>query len=363
MRMLSLLSRYVSRTFLTSFGVTLLCLFSIIVLFDFAEIQRRTSSKEITFLMKLNMVLLRAPHFLEQILPFLVFIAALFVFWRMNRTNELVIFRATGVSLWRIIFPISLTALFIGFVDLTVFNPLSTAMELRYEKLVKHSFEKEGEDIKVASTGLWLSEKMGSDQAIYRIDKIDLKKLEFQGLNIIITSPQNKFLERIDAKTAEIKGKNLILKEGWNVQIGKVSEYFSEKVIPTSLDQSKIKRLKVSRGLYSFWELPSYITLLETSGLHSLKYQMYWHSMLASVFWVAAMIILAAAFSCRPYRQGKTLLMILIGTLIGFFLYFFKDMTFALGTSGSLPPFIAAWLPPLITAMVGAAVVFNQEDG
>ena len=85
--------------------------------------------------------------------------------------------------------------------------------------------------------------------------------------------------------------------------------------------------------------------------------------MLAQAFWAGAIVFLAAAFSCRPYRQGKTLLLILIGILIGFLLYFFKDMIFAFGTAGSLPPIISAWLPPLITIMVGATLVFYQEDG
>ena len=109
--------------------------------------------------------------------------------------------------------------------------------------------------------------------------------------------------------------------------------------------------------------MPSYIALLDSSGLKSLKYRVYWHSLLASALWIGSMVLLAAAFSCRPLRQGKTLLMILIGLIVGFFLYFFKDVTFALGSSGRLPPLIAAWLPPCLTVMVGAVLVFNQEDG
>lgn len=363
MRLFSLLSRYASRSFLMSFGVTLLCLFIIVVLFDFAELQRRAGSKEINLGLKLNMVALHVPYFLEQILPFLVFVASLFVFWRMNRANELVIFRSTGISLWRLILPISFTAFLIGFVDLTVFNPLSSAMQARYEKLERRYFSKAKEDVKVSSTGLWLSEKIGPNQVIYRADKIDLKKLEFQNLNIIITSPQNKFIERIDAKSAQIQENHLNLKEGWALPFGKTAESFAEKSVETGLDQSKIENMKVSKGIFSFWKLPSYIALLEAAGLQSLKYQMHWHSMLAGSFWVGIMVLLAAAFSCRPFRQGKTILMILIGLISGFFLYFFKDMTFALGASGGLPPWIAAWLPPLVTAMVGAVIVFNQEDG
>ena len=363
MKIFNLLSRYVSRSFLASFGVALLCLLTIIILFDFAELQRRSGSKEVSLAIKLNMVLLRAPHFLEQVLPFLVFIAALFIFWRMNRANELLIFRSVGVSLWRLILPISLTALLIGFIDLTAFNPLSSALQARYEKLEKRYFSKSKEDIKVSSTGLWFSEKMGPNQAIYRANKIDLEKLEFQDLNLIITSPQNKFIERIDAKTARIQGNQLELKEGWNTHIGKAAVPFSYKSIKTSLNGKKIENMNISRGVFSFWKLPSYIALLESSGLHSLRYQMYWHSMLSSAFWVGAMILLAAAFSCRPLRQGKTILITVVGIIVGFFLYFFKDMTFALGASGGLPPIIAAWLPPFVTVMVGAVLVFNQEDG
>jgi len=363
MRIFGLLSRYASRSFLASFGGTLSCLFCIIILFDFAELQRRAGNKDISLVIKLKMVLLRSPHFLEQILPFLVFAAALFIFWRMNRTNELLICRSVGVSLWRLILPISLTALMIGFIDLTAFNPLSSIMQNQYEKLEKHYLSKTKDDMKVTSTGLWLSEKMGPNQAIYRADKIDFKSLTLLNPNIVIISPENNFIERLDAKTAQIQGNQLVLKEGWETHVGKSTIAFSEKTINTTLTKDKIERMKVSRATFSFWDLPSYISLLETSGLQSLKYQMYWHSMLAVTFWLGAMVLLAAAFSCRPHRQGKTVLILLIGLIVGFALYFFRDITFALGASGRLPPVIAAWLPPLLTLMVGAVLVFNQEDG
>lgn len=363
MKIFGLLSRYASRLFLVSFFKTLACLLFIILLFDFAELQRRAGDKDIALMIKLKMILLRSPYFLEQILPFLVFAAALFIFWRMNRANELLIFRSVGISLWRIILPISLTALMVGFVDLSAFNPLSSAMQKRYEKLEKRYLSKGKEDIKVTSTGIWLSEKMGSNQAIYRVDKIDLKTLILVNPNILISSPDNHFVERLDAKKAQIHGNHLVLKEGWETLVGKTSTSFAEKTIETSLNRDKIEGMKVSKATFSFWNLPSYISLLDTSGLHSLKYKMYWHSMLANTFWLAAMILLAAAFSCRPHRQGKTALILLAGLVVGFALYFFKDITFALGASGRLPPVIAAWLPPLLTLMVGAVLVFNQEDG
>ena len=363
MRIFGLLSLYSSFSFLRSFFGVLLCLFSVIILFDFAELQRRAGSKHIDLAIKIKMVFLRSPYLLEQVLPFLVFVAALFIFWKMNKNNELLIFRSVGVSLWRLILPIGLTALMIGFVDLAAFNPLSSAMQKQYEKLEKRYLSKSKEDIKVAATGLWLSEKMGPNQAIYRADKIDLKNLILFNPNIIIISPENHFLKRLDAKTAKIQGNQLILKDGWEINVKNFPRPFAEKIIETSLTANTIEEMKVSRAIFSFWNLPSYIALLESSGLHTRKYEMYWHSMLARTFWLGTMILLAAAFSCRPYKQGKVVLLLILGLVAGFSLYFFKDLTFALGTSGRLPPIIAAWLPPLVTLMIGAVLVFNQEDG
>jgi lipopolysaccharide export system permease protein len=360
---MNLLSRYVSRSFLLSFLTIFLCLFAIIFLFDFAELQRRTGTKEIDLLIKLNMVLLRSPQFLEQVLPFVVLVAALFMFWRMNRSNELVVIRASGVSFWRVILPISMTAILLGFFDLAVFNPLSSAMQTRYEKLEKSHLSKNKEDIKLSPTGLWFSEKRGSHQIIYRASKVDLKKMEFQDLNIITTSQKNKFIERLDARTGQLHRGYLDLNDGWDLKAGEVAEAFAKKSFPTSMNRKKIEQMQAGRATFSFWKLPAYISLLDTAGLQSLKYQMSWHSMLAGAFWLGFMVLLAAAFSCSPVRQGKSAFFIFLGLFSGLFLYLFKNMTFAIGASGGIPPIIAAWLPPLVTAMVGAVIVFSQEDG
>lgn len=363
MTLFGLLSRYVSRSFLYSFGTILACFFMIVILFDFAEIQRRAGSKAIGFINKFNLVLFRTPHLLEQAFPFIVFIAALFVFWRLNRSHELVIVRSIGISLWRLILPIGLTAFLIGCVILTIFNPLSSTLLGISQVLEKQYFSDSKGEVKIDSTGLWLSEQAGPNQIVYRASQVDLKNLELKDLNIIITSPQNKFLERIDAKIGQIQGDRLELTEGWEIQPGKVAQPFSQKSIETSLSKTKIEKMKVDRNTLSFWKLPAYINLLDASGLKSLQYRMHWHSLLATAFWFGAMVLLAAAFSCRPFRQGKMIVMIVAGLGAGFLLYFFKDVTFALGASGRLPPLIAAWLPTLLTLMVGAVLVFNQEDG
>jgi lipopolysaccharide export system permease protein len=49
--------------------------------------------------------------------------------------------------------------------------------------------------------------------------------------------------------------------------------------------------------------------------------------------------------------------------LTGFLLYFFTDVTHALGISGIVPVVLAAWAPATTALLLGMASLFNQEDG
>ena len=78
---------------------------------------------------------------------------------------------------------------------------------------------------------------------------------------------------------------------------------------------------------------------------------------------LAAMIMLAAAFSLRPQRQGHVVLVIVLGLLAGFLLYFLSNFVFALGLSGKIPVILAGWAPAVISAMLGMALLLHLEDG
>jgi len=55
--------------------------------------------------------------------------------------------------------------------------------------------------------------------------------------------------------------------------------------------------------------------------------------------------------------------LILAGSLTGFLLYFVSDVTQALGLSGILPAFLAAWSPTAVALLLGAATLLHLEDG
>jgi lipopolysaccharide export system permease protein len=74
------------------------------------------------------------------------------------------------------------------------------------------------------------------------------------------------------------------------------------------------------------------------------------------------MILLAAPVAQSLQRRGRSLAG---GIAIGFglgFLYFITDgLVMSLGESGAVPPFFAAWLPPLLFASLGGIMLIRLE--
>jgi len=55
--------------------------------------------------------------------------------------------------------------------------------------------------------------------------------------------------------------------------------------------------------------------------------------------------------------------MILAGVGAGFMLYVVSKIANDLGDGGVVPPTLAAWLPAIVTLLVGSTVLLHLEDG
>jgi lipopolysaccharide export system permease protein len=65
----------------------------------------------------------------------------------------------------------------------------------------------------------------------------------------------------------------------------------------------------------------------------------------------------------RLARLGGLGRVIVLSALAGFGVYFFGDVTQALGETGILPVVLAAAAPATAAILLGMTLVFHQEDG
>ena len=131
----------------------------------------------------------------------------------------------------------------------------------------------------------------------------------------------------------------------------------------TDLTVARIQDSFSSPSTVSFWELPRFIAALEATGFSALGHRLHWHSLVAEPMLYVAMILIAAVFSLRHNRRRGVLFAVAGGIATGFVLFFLSDLVLALAHSTRLPPLIAAWAPPLASALIGLAALMHAEDG
>ena len=93
------LSSYLARQVLIWCGGVFVVMLSITFLLDYLELIRRGAARpEATLGLLLEMAMLKLPHMAQEVLPFGILFGTMAAFWRLTRTNELVIARAAGFS-------------------------------------------------------------------------------------------------------------------------------------------------------------------------------------------------------------------------------------------------------------------------
>lgn len=359
------LSVYIARQFLTWCGVVFGAILLIVFLLDYIELIRRARLKaDVPLSLLLEMAALKLPHMAQEILPFGVLFGTMLAFWRLTRSNELVVARAAGVSVWQFLLPAILAALTIGIFAVAVFNPVASKMQRRYEMLENQLFRNTGGLSELGPTGLWLRQAdLSGLHALVHAERIAPGGLVLENVTFLFFGEDDLFTGRIDTAEARLEPGHWVLAKGMKWNREGIGEPFTRLDLKTNLTGSKIQESFTPPEAMSFWELPDYIHLLQVSGFPAQRHQLYWNALLARPLLLSSMVLVAAAFSLRMQRRGGTTLMIIGGMSAGFLLFFLSNVVFALGLSTTIPVALAAWTPAGISLLLGTSFLFHLEDG
>ena len=362
MHLAKTLSAYIARQYGAMVSVTFLL--------DYIELIRRGGTRaQASWGVLLEMAALKLPHTAQDVMPFAILFGTMLAFWRLTRSNELVVARAAGVSVWGFLSPAILVALLVGVVAVTLFNPIASAMEASYEKLDNRILRQAGDPLSLSNAGLWLRQSDAADgQIIFHGDKSnspDLLRpdLLLSNVSVYFLNRRSEFTSRIEARSARLDSGFWAIEDGQRFRLNEPPEVFSELRLPTSLTASKIEESLASPDTMSFWELPGFITLLEQSGFSAQRHRLHFNILLARPFLFCAMVLVAATFSLRMQRRGGAAMLVVSGVFAGFLLYFLSDIVFALGLSAKIPVLLAAWTPTGVSMIFGASMLLHLEDG
>ncbi|MEM7442307.1 MAG: LPS export ABC transporter permease LptG [Pseudomonadota bacterium] len=361
----SILSRYIARQFLVSFGGLLVILTGLIWLIEFIELVRRVNSQpDGTISQALQLSLLKVPETLNMLFHFAVLFAGMFTFWRLTRSQELIVVRAAGVSVWQFLKPVILVAVALGIIKVTMFNPIGAALQSRFVELENRYIRGYSSILEVSPFGIWLrQETEGGVQVLYA-ERTEPDRIALQNVIIFQYDSDGIFVDRTDADTAELTQGEWIIEDAWRTIGLAQPEFVGAYRLPTELTQASIENSFAPPDTLSFWDLPEFIDTLEETGFSTVRHRLYFNSLLSQPLMMAVMILFAAAFSLRVNtRRGGGTLMVLAGLTTAFSLFVLNDVVFALGLAETIPTVLAAWTPAGVSMLIAIATLLHMEDG
>jgi lipopolysaccharide export system permease protein len=364
------LSIYISRQFTISVAAMLLALSGLVSMFDFIELLRRSATKpDATFSLVSEIAGLRLPYIGMQILPFAVLLGGILAFWRLTRSSELIVARASGVSAWEFLAAPTACAAMFGVIATCVISPVSSVMLAKAEAMDNTYLRTGGGPLALNGGQLWLrqSDRILTPQGVAIIHAhgvaVTGRQMIAHDVSVFRLDGADRLLERIEAQSATLVNGNWELKDARTIKPDQLPDKPRVVNLPTDLTVTRVQDSFASPDTLSFWALPDFIALLNRSGFSSIRHRLHFQALLALPVLCATMALVSAGFSMRPARRGGVAKMIGSGVSAGFALFVVSKVAEEFGQSGALPVALAAWAPTASGLMLAIALLLHTEDG
>lgn len=368
--MIGVLNLYILRRHLAGLAMALGAALILVMIGDLVELSGESIADAAQPAPVITMALLHAPSVLSDTLPFIMLLGSLTAFLRLARSSELVVVRAAGQSVWRIVrMPIA-CAVVLGTLAFAVWNPIAAASLSRYEVLQTRYFEGRESLLSLSAEGLWLRQSSAEGQTVINATRASPDGQELTGVLIFEFDKDGVLARRMSARRAELTEGAWQVEQAriWNIdgqgEYAMVRGRDVERVlVETDLTSDRILESFADPRALSFWDLGAFIQTLEESGFSSVSHRLYRQTELAKPLMFAAMVLLAAGFSMRHVRFGSTGVRVLLCVISGFAIFFLSDFTQALGSAGTIPVIVAAWVPPVAALLLATSLLLHLEDG
>ncbi len=362
------LSRYIARRFAWMLTRIFLIFFGIMMLIDILDQLRRFAGQGVTLPQAAELAVMNVPSSLYRILPLILILSAIALFLGLARSSELVVVRAAGRSGLRFLLTPVTVALVFGMLAVAVLNPLVAATSKRYDVLWAQYARGTASTLSISEEGLWLRQGGPEGQTVIHAARANTDGTVLYGVTFLGFDAAGLPRMRADAEEAvlqtgtwELTGAKLWDLSGDNPESGAQSR--DRMSLPSDLTPDAIRDSFGAPGAIPIWELPDYIAGLERAGFSARAHRVWMQMEFAQPLLLAAMVLLAAGFTMRHARFGKTGTMVLFALLAGFGVFFLRNFAQVLGDNGQIPVLMAAWTPPVAATLAAVGLLLHLEDG
>ena len=357
-----ILDDYVLRDFAVNLLLVLSTFLLLLLVFTVFELLGDIVRNQVSPVIVGEYLLSVSPYFLYNIAPLAILLAVLITLGLMHRSNEITAIKATGISIYRIVTPLLLACAILAvglFFSDQLYLPYTNKRQDELRNMIKG---------KPAQTYLNPDRKwiFGQHSNIYYYQLFDSERNEFGRLSVFQFDPATfQLTQRVYAARArwEDTVRQWVCTQGWerdfrgpaieNYRTFEVGTFAAVSEPPTYFK----KEVKQSSEM-SYQELRRYIHDLQQSGFEVVRLRVQLEKKFAFPMVSFVMAVLAIPFSLQAGRRGAVT-GVAVAVAIALVYWTVSGLFEAMGNISELPPFLAAWSPDLIFALLGGYMILR----
>jgi LPS export ABC transporter permease LptF/LPS export ABC transporter permease LptG len=358
-----LLDDYVLKDFFQYLGLIVASFLVLLLVFTLFELLSDILKHHVSPLVVGAYLLNVAPYFLYNTLNMCVLLTVVVTFGILQRNNEVVAMKATGISIYRIVVPVLVMSALLA-AGLFGFDQLYLPHTNRRQDALRNEIKGKPAQTYLRPDRQWI---FGQNSDIYYYQFFDSDRDRFANITVFQFDPVTfEVTRRIYAARAhwEPDLKRWIFQQGWERSLrGSAIETFQEFEVTTfpqfnEPPQYFKKELVQSSDEMSYVELQRYIRDLQQSGFDVVRLRVRLHKKLAYPLITLVMALLAVPFSLSAGRRSTlTGAAGAVGIAVAYLVI--AGAFESLGNLSLLPAALAAWSPDVIFALAGGYLMLR----
>lgn len=386
------LDRYVGLEFLRSWMQSLGAFVTIYVVVNLFEKIDKFLENKVAFTKIISYYLYLIPYIIKWINPIAVLLAVLFSLGALSKQNEISAMKSCGVSFIRIVVPIAVLAFMISVLvgiwsETVVPWANENADKIKTAEIDKKPARETLRRERVAITG--------EDGYFYYITNYDNTRKTLNGIDLQKLDKDGKIVFWVTAKTGRWQEDHWVFYDGIKRELKEVEisaatepdikqkkgeekkpseesgptrtvetlvgEPFDRYTPPVKEKPIDFMQVYKEPEEMSYDELSAYISRLGSRGAPTDKLMVELYLKLAVPFANFIVILIGAPLAIQSQRSGMAL-GFAVAVLLGFTLWGLLAVFRALGQSGDLSPFMAAWIPDISFGLLGGFMMLRSRS-
>ena len=348
--------------FKTIFKVILIfyCFGIILNLFEEIEFFKNLDK---SILLPITLTALYIPSMIVKLIPFIFFISSMWFLLHLRNSRDLLALKVFGYSNFKIFLTLATTSFVLGWLILLAVNPITSVMVKYYEQ-TKSTFSRDIDHlVSINKNGLWIKENLDQGFRIVSADKTRNNYLT----NVFIFNLDKDYTlsEKIYSEVADISNKN------WSLDKVKIITYknglASEKSLPnltifSKYDYEQITSLYKNFDTMSFLDLILDYNKLQNKGYNKAYLDQNLNSMLSLPFFLFIMTALASILTMNTLKSSNNFMFIVVGIISCVAIFYFKDLSLALGQTNRISLSLSAWVPVFAIGLFSAIGILQINE-